>query len=96
MWYQNQVQYQQHHVDPYVNSGTAPSCSYTNATLQPPQKTPRMSCANLNSTTVSNSDNSPPTQQSAANMNTRYSILQLNSADHYQHHIQTATWNFYT
>ena len=35
----NQVQYQQHSVEPYVNSGTAPSYSYTNPTLQPRQQT---------------------------------------------------------
>ena len=65
----NQVQYQQHHVEPYVNNGTAPSYSYTNSTLQPLQQTSWVNYANSNSNAISNTANPQTTQQSAANMN---------------------------
>ena len=46
----NQVHNQQHHVEPYVNTSTAPSFSYTNPSLQPTQQTSWVSYANSNIT----------------------------------------------
>ena len=65
----NQAHNQQHHVEPYVNSGTAPSFSYTNPSLQPTQQTSWVNYANSNSNIVPNTTNPPPTQQVASNMN---------------------------